>query len=384
MKITDTKSYYRTEDMEMERILAVYAGYSLDISGAEGVSLDQEAMADVLASALNELEYCMGSLHTTYGALRAQHGHAEPFVINYVEIGNEDFFSGTYPRRFVYLYQGIKSAYPEIVIISSAFDENADYNIDLPPGSIYDLHDYREPSFFLSNRFNFFDNWQTITNNTDVTILVGEYSCPQVDERSGIVNFNFADPAVDGLHVADPSVLSAVSEAVYLIAMERNPNLVKFSTYAPSLGNMNNYQWKPDLVTFDADPKHTVRSVSYHVQKLFNAYRGTQTLPVLNTEGEINPMFWVATIDEARNEAYLKVINTLNITVPLRVDLDVGFSGVNGTIITDQNVSRYNYVGEPDAVVPRPVELSGSEVMGNGSFEWSVPAFSITVLQFDL
>lgn len=374
-----------TEDMDMERILAVYAGYSLDLSGAEGVSLDQHDMVDILTSALDEIEYCMGNISTPYGALRAIHGHPEPFPINYVEIGNEDFFSGTYPRRFKYMYQGIKSNFPNITIISTAFDENADYTIDLPQGTMYDLHDYREPSFFLSNRFDFFDNWQQATNNTDITIIVGEYSCPEIDEETGIVNFNFADPAVSGLHVSDQSVLSAAAEAVYLLAMERNPNLVRMSTYAPSLGNMNAFQWKPDLVTFDADPKHTVRSVSYHVQRLFNTYRGTHTLPVTNTKPGINPLFWVATFDEGRGEVYLKVVNTLNGTVPLSVEIPGGFQNVNGTIITDRNFSRYNYIGEPDAVVSRSVDLSGSEVVrGNGSFGWDVPGFSITVLQFDV
>ncbi|KAL8838644.1 MAG: hypothetical protein Q9170_002052 [Blastenia crenularia] len=375
-----------TEDMEMERILAVYAGYSLDISGLEGVSLEQEQMADVLASALNELEYCMGSISTTYGALRAKNGHPEPFIINYVEIGNEDFYSGTYPRRFEYMYKGIKAAYPNIVIISTASEENVNYEIDLPQGSMYDLHDYAEPSFFISNRFNFFDNWQQDTNNTKTTILIGEYSCLQIDEPTGIVNLNlsFADPAVDGLRFPNPSLLSALAEAVYLIALERNPNLVKFSTFAPSLANTNAFQWRPNLITFDADPTHTVRSVSYHVQKLFNAYRGTHTLEVVNTQGDFNPMFWVATIDEVRNAVYLKIVNTLNQSVPLRVDLHTAYTSVNGTVISDRNVSRYNSVEEPDAVIPRSVEFSVNAGFGNGAFIWGVPASSISVLEFKL
>ena len=61
--------------MEMEGILGVFAGYSLDLSGSDGVTLSQPEMAEVLTSALNELEYCMGLVNTTYGALRAEHGH---------------------------------------------------------------------------------------------------------------------------------------------------------------------------------------------------------------------------------------------------------------------------------------------------------------------
>ena len=368
----------------MERILDVYAGYSLELSGMEGVSVSQEEMSGILTSALNELEYCMGSTNTTYGALRAQHGHPAPFPIHYVEVGNEDWFSGSYPRRFKYMYDGIKARYPNMTIISTTFDENADYEIDIPTGSMYDLHDYREPSFFLTERFGFFDNWQASTNNTDVTIFVGEYSAPQVDEPNGTVNFNFSDPAVDGLHIFDPSLLSALAEAVYLLAMERNPNIVKFSAFAPSLGNMNSWQWKPDMITFDANPNHTVRSVSYFVQQLFGRYRGTQTLPISNTKGLLNPMFWVATIDEASHVVYLKTVNTLNATVPLQVNLDIGVRDVNGTIITDGNVSRYNYIDDREAVVPRPIDLPADALKGNGTFTWDVPAFSVSVLQFDL
>ena len=46
----------------------------------------------------------MGSVNAIYySAFRIEHGYPEPFVINYVEIGNEDFF-GMYPRRFEYIY----------------------------------------------------------------------------------------------------------------------------------------------------------------------------------------------------------------------------------------------------------------------------------------
>ena len=370
--------------MDMERVLGVYAGYSLKEDGGEGVSVKEDQMAEVLASALNEIEYCMGTCNTYYGNLRAQHGHPAPFAINYVEIGNEDAGSGSYPKRFKYLYDGIKARYPNITIISTAYDENPDYKIDLPKGSIYDLHDYREPSFMLTERFNFFDNWQQDTNNSDVTIMVGEYSVPEVDEPTGLVNFNFSDPKLAGLHVFDPSVYSAVAEAVYLLAMERNPNLVRFSAFAPSLGNMNLWQWKPDLITFDASPSHTVKSVSFYVQKLFNQYRGTHTISVKNTAGDFNPMYWVATIDEAINVVYLKVVNTLNASVPLGVSLDQKVNSVNGTIITDTNASRYNYINDREAVIPRPVDLPSDALAANGSLGWSVPAFSITVFQFGI
>jgi alpha-N-arabinofuranosidase len=86
-----------------------------------------------------------------WGAKRAEYGHPEPFKIGYVEIGNEDFFSCTYPYRFSYLYKPLTEAYPEIRFMSTAYKENANggdnanckYNISLPSGSAYDLHSYQ-------------------------------------------------------------------------------------------------------------------------------------------------------------------------------------------------------------------------------------------------
>lgn len=111
------------EDAGIEPVLAIYAGYSLDISGQEGTSYPEDMMDLVLEDALNEIEFIVGDTSTPYGSLRAEYGHPEPFQLNYVELGNEDFFSATYPYRFPYLYNGIKQAYPNITLISTAFNE---------------------------------------------------------------------------------------------------------------------------------------------------------------------------------------------------------------------------------------------------------------------
>ena len=65
--------------MEMEPVLAIYAGYSLG-----NFSASPSQMQDVLQTALDEVEYCMGAVDTTYGAMRARDGHTEPFQIKSV------------------------------------------------------------------------------------------------------------------------------------------------------------------------------------------------------------------------------------------------------------------------------------------------------------
>ena len=74
---------------------------------------------------------------------------------------------------------------------------------------------------------------------------------------------------------------------------------------APILANFNNYASSPNTVTYTAND--TLASASYWQQWLFARFRGKQTVQVRDTMGQLNPLFWVATIDEGMRIVYLKV-----------------------------------------------------------------------------
>ena len=103
-----------------------------------------------------------------------------------------------------------------------------------------------EPSYFLEN-FNFYDNWQQETDNENVGVLLGEYSVYQVDTPSGQTNFSNG-------------------EGVYALGGERNPNIVRMTSYAPSLMSRDFFNWTPDMISFTANPNDTVLSASYWEQ----------------------------------------------------------------------------------------------------------------------
>lgn len=136
------------EDANMEPLLAVYAGFSLDISvydasnSTDANEYPMSRMPAVLKEALDELEYCMGSTDTYWGAQRALHGHPEPFEIKMIEIGNEDWFSHHYPERAFFMYAGLKAVYPNVTYIFSALNESAEFNVQIPPGGVWDGHMY--------------------------------------------------------------------------------------------------------------------------------------------------------------------------------------------------------------------------------------------------
>src|SRR5271163_1312414 len=105
------------EDLHMQPVLAVYAGYSLRGDHIEpGPTLEP-----FVQDALDEIEYVTGGTDTKWGAERAKDGHPEPFPLTYVEIGNEDWFdkSGSYDGRFTQIFKAIKAKYPNLQLIST-------------------------------------------------------------------------------------------------------------------------------------------------------------------------------------------------------------------------------------------------------------------------
>ena len=96
------------------------------------------------------------------------------------------------------------------------------------------------------------------------------------------------------------------------------------------------------------------------------------------------------------------MVNAGNASVPLATNFDTAYKSVNGTIMvstetgdwtrritdvgqTNENVNGFNYRNNATAIVPMPASIPASAMAANGSsFSWDVPAFSITVLQFDL
>ena len=98
------------EDLHMQPVLAVYAGYSLT---QEHVNPGPD-LEPYVQDALDEIEYVTGGADTKWGAERVKDGHPAPFKLTYVEIGNEDYFdqSGSYDGRFAQFYKAIKAKVP--------------------------------------------------------------------------------------------------------------------------------------------------------------------------------------------------------------------------------------------------------------------------------
>ncbi|KAJ5778245.1 Glycoside hydrolase superfamily [Penicillium odoratum] len=269
------------EDMKMTPLLAVWSGKSYGgiVSGSD--------LHPFVEDIMNELEYLFGNTSTKFGKMRAQNGRTEPWKIEYIEIGNEDDLTGgcdTYPDRFNQIYTAIHDQYPNITLVAS----NGDYSClpaPLPEGVIIDLHLYRSPNDFVA-LFDQFDN-----QPRSQPVMVGEYGCRNTSDAEGTY-WSFMQ--------------GSCSEAVYMIGMERNSDIVKMAAYAPMLEHFGLIAWSPTLYGFNSTPGSMTLSTSYFVQKMFASNKGDMVLPV-NSSADFGPLYWVAT--KTDSQYYVKLAN---------------------------------------------------------------------------
>jgi alpha-N-arabinofuranosidase len=344
------------EDMSLAPILAIWSGLTLGGGIISGTALDP-----YVDDALNELEFLLGPTTSTWGALRASYGHAAPYNITHLEIGNEDNLSSgcsTYASRFTAFYNAIHAAYPSITLIASTTDSSC-LPSPLPSDVWTDIHHYEEPAQFIS-LFNEFDHY---TRTPGYGIFVGEYANTASD--SGTTTYW-------------STVQGAVSEAVYMIGLERNSDLVKMASYAPLLEHYDLAEWSPDLVGLDSRPGSLTGSVSYYVQKLFSKARGSTILPV-SADADFNPLFWVASSTGGGAPTYyVKIANygTAMQSVTVKIPGATGVSATAGLQTLTGNATQSNY---PLDVTVLPVQSSGS---GSASAGWTfnVPGYGVAVL----
>ncbi|RAL06952.1 glycoside hydrolase, partial [Aspergillus homomorphus CBS 101889] len=337
---------YWCEDMEMEPVLAVWAGLSLG-----GGIVSGSALGPYIEDILNELEYVLGSTATIYGALRAKNGRAEPWPVKYIEVGNEDNISGgcsTYASRFTAIYDAIHAQYPELTIIASTTSSSC-LPSTLPAGVITDIHHYLSPDAFVA-LFDEFDNW-----SRDHPILVGEYASTKGN---------------DGSTTYWSYMQGSCAEAVYMIGLERNSDIIKMASFAPLLEHFDMAEWSPDLFGLDSSPDSITGSTSFYVQQLFSTNRGTTILAV-TTSAQFGPVYWVASVSD-KKVYYVKLANYGAAAQNVTVSIAGASQGTLQLLSGGEHVSNY-----PHNVSITPVT---SHVSGKGSFAVNLPAWAVAVL----
>jgi alpha-N-arabinofuranosidase len=335
------------EDLHMEPLLGVYAGYSLGGQVVKpGPGLDP-----YVQEALDEIEFVTGAPATKWGAARAAQGHPAPFKLRYVEVGNEDTFdrAKTYDGRFAQFFRAIKAKYPEIQVIAT-MPVNG-----IAPDVVDDHYYNREQRMFeLATHY---DN----ADRKGPKIFVGEWAT-----REGTPTPNFG---------------AALGDAAFLTGLERNSDLVVMAAYAPLFVNVNpgGMQWSTDLIGYDA--LNSYGSPAYYAQVMFASCLGDHT-PESSLSGAGDKFFYSVTAT-ARSKVCMKLVNAASVAQPLAITLKGLGDGTRKARLETLKANATwatNTIAAPNRVVPVRSTLT---VKGE-RLEHSLPAYSIQVLEIDL
>ena len=333
-----------TEDLKIEPVLAVYAGYSLKHIHIE----PGPALEPFLDDAMDELEFVTGDSSTKWGAVRTKLGHPAPFPLSYVEIGNEDWFdtSGSYEGRYAQFYKAIKAKYPRLQLIATA-------PLTRMKPDVLDDHYYKRADEFFDMVKKYDD-----ADRNGPKIFVGEWAT-----REGSPTTNLG---------------AALGDAAWMTGMERNSDIIVLSSYAPMLVNVNpgGMQWESDLIGYDALTSYG--SPGYYAQAMFAEYLGTE-VPATTVNGGGTRFFTSVTRDRAKGMTYVKLVNASS--EPQLVKLDLAGAGRverEATLVTlsGTNPAETNSITAPTRIVPVKTTVKTAAA----SFSHTVPPYAIQVL----
>ena len=338
------------EDLKIEPVLAVYAGYSLR---GEHVAPGKD-LEPYVQDAVDEVEYVTGDTSTKWGAQRAKDGHPAPFPLHYIEIGNEDWFdkSGSYPARFAQIALALRKSFPQYKLIATA-----PIKVDDPGAQpdVIDDHYYKSPADMFDLVHHYDD-----APRTGPKIFVGEWAT-----RSGSPTPNFGD---------------ALGDAAWMTSMERNSDLIVMASYAPLLVNVNPgaMQWPTDLIGYDV--LHSYGSPSYYAQCLFAAHLGDGTAKS-SVSGAGPRFFYSATVSSSTKTLHLKLVNASDKPQPLALKIDGGASGE--AIVNTLHAASFqatNSINSPEFIHPvkSTMRVTGPEL------QHTIPPLTIEVIDIPL
>lgn len=352
------------EDIGAEPLPVLAAGVPCQNSACHGAlrggqqgGIPMEEMPAYIQDILDLIEWANGDAKKTkWGKVRAQAGHPKPFNLKYIGIGNEDLITDIFEERFTMIFNAIKEKHPEITVVGTVgpFNEGTDYvegwkladKLGIP---LVDEHYYQTPGWFLHNQ-DFYDKYD---RSKKTKVYLGEYATHIPGRKANIE--------------------TALTEALYLTALERNGDVVHMTSYAPLLAKEKHTQWNPDLIYFNN--REVKPTTGYYVQKLYGQHAGDTYIPTHvqldNPDRRVKLRIGSSIVrDSHTGDWIVKLVNFL----PVSVEADILLPNI-GTV--RPSAQRTVLTGTPEAT-PLPV-TDTIEVSEN--FRQQLPAYSFTVIR---
>jgi len=311
------------------------------------------------------IDYCNGDGTTEWSRKRVENGQKEPFNLKYIGLGNENW-GDVYFRNFEALYKAVKEKYPEITIISSAgawldgedFDEAWKLMNEKYPDTTVDEHYYTEQGYLFSQneRYDSYDR-------NGAGVFIGEYAA--TSQGFGTIQ-------------TKANLWAAIEEAGYLTGFERNGDVVKMASYAPTFAKINAMSWNFNMIWFNS--QEAVLSPDYYLQLFFANNTGNKYIKTELENGKTfveRDMYESVTVNEDEQVIYVKIVNASGKNQT--VDLDLTGYDINRVSVQRLSELFRGACNEPGKCYVTP---SQKDIKANGStVKFKAGMYSINVIR---
>ena len=266
-----------------------------------------KGVADYIQDAIDLLEFAKGDKNTKWGKVRADMGHPEPFEMDYLGVGNEQWQSyyTSYYEQFLKNadFKAALAKYNVRTIVGNwvglldcedieagrkgvaqkaaeAAHRNDPTNFpDVASYGVHDQHYYVNYTDLFSHT-KMYDDYKRNDEDNDLyyyDVFVGEYAANTATGVTTDGNYQYTQN----------DWLSALSEAAMMTGFERNGDIIKMAAYAPMFavadrassakqaGRDLDNQWNAANMMYFTN-REVVCTPSYFVQQLFMHNAGTQ------------------------------------------------------------------------------------------------------------
>lgn len=266
------------EDLKAKPLPTLFAGIACQSPGRDPHHMDINSATfrnNVIQDYLDLIEFANGDPESSsWAAVRRDMGHPEPFGLDMIGVGNENF-GADYVAKFDMISEAIHERYPDMLCVMSAglfpfqptmkrswdharalaATDSGAHDSATGDAIIVDEHSYHSPEWFAyqASRFDAYPR-------CGAGVYFGEYSAngyfagqPQTEQGANTWK-------------------SALGEAAFLTGCERNSDVVRMTSYAPLLAHIPAKGWAQNLI--ELNPAHVNPTVNYEVERLFSTHLG--------------------------------------------------------------------------------------------------------------
>ena len=352
-----------SELLGTESQISIYTGYSM---GPGYVPLNESAQ--FATDAVDLLAFANDDGSSVWGRQRIAMGHASPFGLRRLEIGNEEYDLARYSTHYKLISDAVWAVDSSVHVVASGRwrwpGGFADGNpcLDGARCDEWDDHYYRTPDEMAALGTTY-DNY----NRSWPKVFVGEFAaCKEHGART---------------------LRAAVAEAVFMLGFERNADVVTSSSFAPLLNNVKGTQWSYNLINFNST--HLFALPSYYAQRMLSESLQAYVLEATQAGGHA---MWTAVASSGGSggtggrSVTIKLANYNASVLMVDVTLDGTFgstpASISASVLTAGSADAQNTLDEPEVVAPTSLKLQWDGT--SKTFTVPMPAWSLAIINVTL